>query len=88
MAFKPYCPDCKTWHTEHEGHQATSEYARIRRLIEVAEATVMMSDPNPNEKGKVIVGFRVDRSNAGIASLVAAFNEMVDLAKSAALSRS
>jgi hypothetical protein len=81
MSFKPYCTHCRTWHTNTEGYVAT----KAKALIDAAEATVMINDPVPAERnrGMVIVGFRVHRDKAGLASLVGAFNEMVDLAEQA-----
>ena len=55
--------------------------SRARVLMDAAEATVMMHDPA--DRQFVIVGFRVDKSKCPLASLIGAFNEMVDLAESA-----
>lgn len=55
-----------------------------KALIDAAEATVMVPAPAPSDHGKVVVGFRVDRSKVGVANLIAAFNEMVDLAETRA----
>lgn len=33
MAFKPYCNQCRTWHTEAEGHVANPTYRQACRLV-------------------------------------------------------
>lgn len=51
-----------------------------KALIDAAEATVVIRHPEP---GYEVVGFKIRSDKRPCASLIAAFNEMVDRAEAA-----
>lgn len=53
--------------------------ARIEKLIDAAESTILL--PDPQHQGKVFVGVRIDREKCGLARLIDVFNDLLDVAK-------
>jgi hypothetical protein len=54
--------------------------SNAQKLIEAAEATVVMADPSPSNRGKTLVCIRVDADKLDFLGLNEAMDEILDLA--------